>query len=245
MTDPNRRTTDEPLPPLGEGGASQQWQEPSQTQRGPGTGGSEENHREEWDASKSNPAFDDERGHGIPAANIGNTDLVALALTDPAAAKEIARLEDLMNRGEESKEEFLRLCQLLYDVGSREAAEILLRRNLDHYEGEALYLRLFGTTKPDEYAAAIETFKSQFGVELRLVKQDDFLVKTFHSDGGPVRSDSFAVLSNPCVIKIGHIERDRVEADVTPLDADRDVFDLEECLLLFFVDGAWTKASPL
>src|SRR4030095_11090915 len=40
-------------------------------------------------------AVDDEDGYAIPAANIGDTDLVALAQTNPAGAKEIARLEDL------------------------------------------------------------------------------------------------------------------------------------------------------
>ena len=48
--------------------------------------------------------MDDEDRHGIPAANIGDTDLVALAQTNPAAAKEIARLVDLMNRGEEKSD---------------------------------------------------------------------------------------------------------------------------------------------
>jgi hypothetical protein len=36
----------------------------------------------------------------------------------PRAAKEIARLEALMNRGEETKDDFSRLCQYLFDVGS-------------------------------------------------------------------------------------------------------------------------------
>lgn len=91
--------------------------------------------------------MDDDDEHAIPAANIGDTDVVALAQTNPAAATEIARLEDLMNRGEETKEEFLHLCQLLFDIGSVAASEYLLRRNLDYYEGHALYVRLFGTAR--------------------------------------------------------------------------------------------------
>src|SRR5262245_58399644 len=120
---------------------------------------------------KSDPPMDHDDRFAIPAANIGDTDLVALAQTNPAAAKEIARLEGLMNRGEETNEEFLHLCRLLFDVGSVAASEILLRRNLDYYEGHALYVRLHGTAKQEEFAAAIEAFKSQFDVDLVLVAE--------------------------------------------------------------------------
>src|SRR4051794_32325962 len=120
----------------------------------------------------------DDRG-AIPAASIGDTDLLALAQTNPALAKEIACLEDLMNRGVETKEEFLRLCQLLFDAGSVEASEYLLRRNLDYYEGQALYLRLFGTTRQEEFRTAIEAFKSQFDVDLVLIAEKSFLVTKF------------------------------------------------------------------
>src|SRR5690242_20739309 len=86
---------------------------------------------------ESSAAMHDEDEHAIPAANIGDTNLISLAKTNPEAAEEIARLEDLMNRGAETKEEFLRLCQLLFDVGSVAVSEDLLRRNLDGYEGHA------------------------------------------------------------------------------------------------------------
>jgi hypothetical protein len=189
--------------------------------------------------------MDDEERSAIPAANIGDTDLVALAQTNPMAAKEIARLEDLMNRGEETNEEFLRLCQLLFDVGSVAASEYLLRRNLDGYEGHALYIRLFGTARQEEFEAAIEAFKAQFDLELVLLAEKDLLISTFQSDGGPPRSDAFALLSRPCEIKFGYIEQDRIEADVTLLDPGRNVFDADECLLLFFIDGVWEIPDPL
>jgi len=48
----------------------------------------------------------DEHGYAIPAANIGDTDLTALARTNPEAAKEIERLEALMNQGEELTKSF-------------------------------------------------------------------------------------------------------------------------------------------
>ena len=183
--------------------------------------------------------------YAIPAANIGDTDLVALAQTNPAAAKEITRIEDLMNRGEETKEEFLQLCQLLFAVGSIAASEILLRRNLDCYEGHALYFRLHGTAKQEEFAAAIEGFKSQFKVDLVLIAEKDFLISLFRSDGGPQRFDDLDLLSRPCEIKFGYIEQDKVEADVTLLDLGREVFDADECLLFFFVNGVWEIADPM
>jgi hypothetical protein len=189
--------------------------------------------------------MDDEDGHAIPAANIGDTDLVALAQTNPAAAKDIARLEDLMNHGEETKEEFLQLCQLLFDVGSVKASEYLLRRNLDYYEGHALYLRLFGTARQEEFDAAIEAFKSQFNVDLVVIAEKDFLVSKYRSEGGPPRSDDFALLSRPCEIKFGYIEQDTIEADVTLFAPSRDVLGADECMVLFFVNGVWEDEDAM
>ncbi len=189
--------------------------------------------------------MNNEDGHSIPAANIGDTDLVALAQTNPLAATEIARLEDLMNRGEETKEEFRQLCHLLFDVGSVAASEYLLRRNLDYYEGGPLYLQLFGTARQEEFDAAIEAFKSQFDLELALVSEKAFLVSTFRADGGPPRSDAFELLSRPCDIKFGYIEQGKIEADVTLLDPEREAFDADECMLLFFMNGVWELADAM
>lgn len=189
--------------------------------------------------------MDHDDRYAIPAANIGATDLVALAQTNPAAAKEISRLEDFMNRGKETKAQFLQLCQLLFDVGPIAASEILLRRNLDYYEGHALYVRLHGTAKQEEFATAIEAFKSHFEVDLVLMEEKDFLISLYRTDGGPPRFDDLGLLSRPCKIKFGYIEQDKVEADVTLLDPGGEDFDADECLLLFFVNGVWEVADPL
>ncbi|HUG67858.1 MAG TPA: hypothetical protein VMM76_08900 [Pirellulaceae bacterium] len=189
--------------------------------------------------------MDDEHKHAIPAASIGDTDLDAVARHTPAAAKEIARLEDLMNRGEDTNDEFLLLCRLLFDVGSVGAAEVLLRRNLDYSEGDALYAELFGTEKQEEFYAAIQAFESQFNIQLSLTAKNDFLVATFHAEGGPPRSDDFELLSQPCEIKIGYIERDKIEADIVLLDPNREVFDADECLFMYFVKGVWEIADPM
>ncbi len=187
--------------------------------------------------------MNDEHRYAIPAASIGDTDLVAIAQTDPGAAKEIERLVAQMDQGEETREEFLRLCQLLFDVGSTASAEYLLRRNLDHYEGQVLYARLFGTTKQEEFKAAIEAFKRQFDLELVLAVQKDFLVSSYYSAGGPPRFDAFALLSKPCEIKFGYIEREKIEADISLLDPAQDVFAADECLFMFFVNGVWEIAG--
>jgi len=190
--------------------------------------------------------MDNEHKYAIPAASIGDTDLVALAKTNPDAAREIARLEDLMNRGEETEEEFRRLCQLLFDVGSVDAAEILLRRNVAGDKDRALYTQLFGTAKPDEFDDAIEAFKRQFNLELVFTAHKDFLVSTFHTNEGSPRSDEFPLLSRPCEIKFGYIEKDMIEADITLLTPRRpDVLDADECMLMFFVDGAWKDADAM
>lgn len=186
----------------------------------------------------------EEHRYAIPAANIGDTDLAALAQTHPEEAREIARLQALMNCGEETDEEFLRLCQLLFDVGSVAASELLLRRNIDYYGGRNLYITLFGTAKQEEFDTAIEAFQSQFGLELVLVAQRYFLVTTYRFPGGSPRSDRFALLSQPCKIEFGYIEQEKIEANITLLVPDRDVFDADECLLLFFINGVWEIADP-
>jgi hypothetical protein len=82
-------------------------------------------------------------------------------------------------------------------------------------------------------------------VDLVLLAEKDFLISTFRSDGGPPRSDAFALLSRPCDIKFGYIEQDKIEADVTLLDPGREVFEANECMLLFFLNGVWELADPM
>lgn len=190
--------------------------------------------------------MDDDHKYAIPAANIGDTDLDAIARTNPNAAKEIARLENLMGRGEETPEEFCTLCQLLHDVGETANSEYLLRRNLDEDDPtHGLYFKLFGNRIPDEFDAAIESFKSQFNISLSFVEKNDFLDTTFNSDGGPPRSDMFALLGNPCEIRFGYTRPDRIECDIALLDPLRTVFNADECLFVFFLNGVWELVDPL
>ena len=183
--------------------------------------------------------MDDKYDYAIPAASIGETDLNSVTQTNPAAAKEIARLAGLMNVGEETKDEFLCLCQLLFNVGSVADSEYLLRRNIEYYEGERLYHRLFGTAKQEEFDTAIEAFKSQFGLDLTLAERKDFLVTVFHSDGGQPRFDDFQLLSAPCEIEFGYVLQDKIEVDINLLAPDREFFNADECLFMYFVNGVW------
>jgi hypothetical protein len=80
---------------------------------------------------------------------------------------------------------------------------------------------------------------------LVLLAEEDFLVSTFQSDGGPPRTDELALLSRPCEIKFGYIEQDRIEAMVTLLAPGREVLEPDEWLLLFFTNGVWEIADPM
>ena len=180
----------------------------------------------------------------MPAAHIANVDLDAIA--DRAAAQELARLGDLLGRGEETPEEFCRLCQLLHDVGETTKSEHLLRRNLDDDDrSHDLYFKLFGNDKPEQFEAAIESFKSQFNISLTFIEENDFLDLTFHSDNGPPRSDDYSLLTRQCAVRFGYIEQDKIECDITLLELGRTVFHADECLLLFFVNGVWEIAASL
>lgn len=181
----------------------------------------------------------------IPAASIGDVDFDELERTNPDAAREIRRINSLMINGEDSKAEFLRLCRLLFDVGKHTASEYLLRRNLDCYEGAALYGELFGSAKEDEFNVAIDAFRVQFEVELNHIRDEAFLVRYYHAVNCPARFDDLRLLSQPCEIKFGYIERDKIEADIMLLDPGRDVFKARDCLLLFFVNGVWEIVDPM
>src|SRR4051812_35164039 len=60
---------------------------------------------------------------GIPAATIAGVDLDAVARRDPAAAREIARIGELLRFGRETDAEFLTLIRLLWAAGEGTNAE--------------------------------------------------------------------------------------------------------------------------
>jgi hypothetical protein len=173
-------------------------------------------------------------GFAIPAATVQDVDLSA---ADTALAAEIRRLGDLMERGEETPEEFSRLVRLLVEAGQPAKAEYLLRRNWEVAAGElALYRELFGTAKSDEFAAAVESFTGQFGVGLESVGSAGFLRAAYRLRPGPPRSDAFALLAEPCEVRFDYAEPDFVAADVSSETDAR-------YLLLRWVRGVWELAE--
>jgi hypothetical protein len=67
-----------------------------------------------------------DKGFVIPAAHIRHVDLSRVG---PGQAAEIRRLGSLMERGAETRDEFVQLVRLLAETGFRSRAEYLLRRN--------------------------------------------------------------------------------------------------------------------
>lgn len=173
-------------------------------------------------------------GFAIPAATVQDVDLSA---TDAELAAEIRRLGDLMEHGDETPEEFACLVRLLVNAGHAAKAEYLLRRNWEVAAGElVLYRELFGTAKPDEFAAAIEAFAGQFGVGLESVGSRGFLVAFYQVRPGQPRSDAFVLLAEPCEVRFDYSDPDFVAADASS-ESD------ERYLLLRWVRGVWELAE--
>jgi hypothetical protein len=170
----------------------------------------------------------------IPAATVQDVDLSGV----PAVtAAEIWRLGQLMDAGEETPEQMAQLVRLLHDAGFRAKSEYLLRRNMDTVaDGAALYHELYGSEKPDKFAAAIEAFGEQFTLTLELVEERDFLDRLYHTTAQSARLDDFRLLSEPCEVRFDYASEDAVEADVSSL-AD------EEYMILRWINGVWEPAD--
>jgi hypothetical protein len=183
----------------------------------------------------------------IPAASIGDVDLGVVAQRFPGEAREIRRLEDLMHRGEETREEFWHLCELLHRVGATEDAEYLLRRNIACAQGRERYRTLFGTAVPDAYERAIECFAREFGLELTPDQERDFLDHEYRSTPGAV-APRFNILNHPCVIRFTFSHRDFVVADVVDAAANEaekvNYFDLNTNVFFRWQHERWRLIDP-
>lgn len=170
----------------------------------------------------------------IPAATVQDVDLSSIS---PATALEIHRLGELMERGDETPEQMAQLVRLLHEAGFRAKSENLLRRNMETVaDGSALYCELYGTEKPDEFAAAIEAFAEQFSVSFELVEEHDFLDSVYRTMPGSARFDDFRLLSEPCEVRFNYGTEDAVEADVSsPKD--------EEYMILRWINSVWELAD--
>ena len=166
----------------------------------------------------------------IPAAHVQDVDLTR---ADPAIAAEIQRLGTLMERGDETPEQFAQLVRLLHQGGFRPKGEYLLRRNIEVVEdGPSLYRELYGTAKPEEFAAAIDAFAEQFSLTLELLEERDFLESVYRTTPTQARLDDLRLLSEPCEVRFDYASQDAVETDVCSLTDD-------ECVILRWVNGVW------
>lgn len=158
----------------------------------------------------------------IPAATIADMDLSDIAKQAPEVAAEITRLGDLLHRGEETPEEFRLLCQILFEQGKVSKAEYLLRRNLEEGdENHALYLRLFGRVKEQEFSRAIQDFQTAFKANLHHKESYSFLHSVYELEPFSLEEAPFPVFAEACEVGFYYSEQDAVTAEVDGLESDR------------------------
>ena len=177
--------------------------------------------------------------HAITAAGIHEVDLDAIRARFPAEADEIASLGARLDAGQETPAEFLRLCELLHQVGETREGEYLLRRNMDFYGGEALYARLYGDRAARELARAIACFGEQVEVDLGEVRQQDDPLDVTHvcrPRWEPLPHEAFG---GPCLVRFDFADRDHVEAVLWAEPEDEDGF--SPGIDFRFVDGQWQE----
>ena len=187
-------------------------------------------------------------GPEIPAASIGDVDLISLGKSHPKEAAEIARIEGLLGRGAECHEEFLRLCELLRDFGDPLQAEYLLRLNIDRDHEEAAiekYFELFGAGWWGEYQQAIEVFQNQFRVSLTGANGLDFMAAEYETEGSAHGGTFCELLGGPCTIEISYEHKDFITAilDIPSISDLEDEWVVDDREAMKYVDGAWVIIS--
>jgi hypothetical protein len=176
--------------------------------------------------------MDDE--FAIPAATVQDLDLSDV---EPRLASEIRRLGGLMDRGEEMGEQFVQLVRLVLRAGFTAKAECLLRRGMEGTADDlALYRELFGTEKPDEFAAAIAAFAEQFAVGLEPLRSWGFLDSAYRTEPQLARFDELRLLNEPCEVRFDY-------ADEVPA-ADVWGMEKQESLLFYWINGVWEITGP-
>ena len=127
----------------------------------------------------------------IPAASIEGVNLSAIFEKNPAAAEVIAMISAKMNTGDETDQEFIRLCDLLCQFGFAEVAKGLLIANSN---GEDQAFNVLINLFPDckiTYDAAMDAFRSQYEVSLVLDHQERAFCSVYSFD-----SESFPRIVN-------------------------------------------------
>lgn len=171
----------------------------------------------------------------IPAANIYDIDLSDVSEQAPEVASEIIRLGELLRLGDETPEEFRLLCQLLFDYGKVSEAEHLLRANLEEGdENHALYLRLFGKAKEEEFLRAIEDFQTAFNTKIHHKESFGFLHTVYELDPLPVEEAPFPLFAEEsCEVLFDYNEKDAITAHVENIE-------LGGYVILQWIGGKWS-----
>jgi hypothetical protein len=108
-------------------------------------------------------------------------------------------------------------------------------------------LQLHGTTAEDYFMQSVDSFASQFGVELSQKQRNDFLCHTYQSTAidipQEVDVEMSEILSGPCEVSFSYDEMDEITAELTSTSPDRtqpeEFPGAEYSFPLVFQDGRW------
>ena len=177
----------------------------------------------------------------IPAASIEGIDLKVIEPVSPSDAMEIARIEDLLDRGKEQRSDLIRLAELLSAHGESKLSEELLRCNILDAGDDChqAYRRLHGFGADKEFEESVSAFALQFGVGLTYIREVHFLKVEFESSPFRIPSDIDPAIGTflltPCVIQF-QFSPDGSIADIYSKAED---FSGPDYLLLQFKDRLW------
>lgn len=134
----------------------------------------------------------------IPAASLAGVDFDRMQSKHPEYVDEIKRLGSLLTSGDDTEEDFLRLCQLLLAADERSKAMELLLANCT--EGDPAHV-LFEAEFPDaerQFERAVAAFGKQFGCELSLVRSRRPLSGVYRCSSTPASSsdDTGEIIQN-------------------------------------------------
>lgn len=183
--------------------------------------------------------------HVIPSASISGIDLQRIESDSANAAREIIRIGELLDHGNETEEDFIRLCDLLYAHGEPAKSEELLRCNIAE-EGDAYYRayrRLHDFTADIGFEKCILAFEAQFGVQFKKVMNSRFLRRDYISEPTIITvntdPDIARFLATPCRVEFRY-HPDGCIADIYSIAT---TFPESDYLLLKFSVDSWSVST--
>ncbi len=176
---------------------------------------------------------DSRRFSPIPAASIGGINVTAIRAVDPSAAKEIERIGAKLAAGTDSDADVLRLCQLLLRFGETQKAEAMLSASVDDTDAG----RLFRATFPGRistFESAIDAFKVQFSVILRMISSNRVLHRVFQVQ------HCAAISSDPVVAMLKRVGCEVDLRDENGIVGDVQVPGEAHAIPMIFAGATWT-----